>query len=85
MVVELEPIPFGAASAVAIHKGAPTAIPFIDRPPGCCRDVAGHCRPIGLLDLFSGLPGLTKPLGFEPFELFGDGLFDDRRKVLRFC
>ena len=80
-VVVFEPSALRASPALRVHVAASVSVALMHRPPDRGRNVPRGWGGIGLRE---PLPGSLRPgesLGFEPFELLGDGLLDDRGQI----
>ena len=80
-VMELEPITGRASSALLVHEAASAPIALVHSASHRGRNVARGGRGAGLRQT---LPRAARPgeaPGFEPFELLGDGLLDDRGQI----
>jgi hypothetical protein len=80
-MVELEMLAFWASSALLIHVAASACVALVHRPPDGGRDVARGRGRRGLRESLPGSRRLGEAPGFEPFELLGDGLLDERSQV----
>ena len=85
-VMELEPVPLGAASALLVDEAATLGVARAHGAAHGCRDVARWPGAVAVRDRLagSGLAGsgcLGEAPGLEPFELLGDGSLDDRGDV----
>jgi hypothetical protein len=80
-VVELEPVPRGAAPTLLVDVAAAVAVALAHGTPDGGRNVARRRRRVGASELLAGSAGLGVAPGFEPFELLGDGTLDDRGEV----
>ena len=80
-MVELEPVARGAPSPLLVDVAASASVPLVNGAPHRGRDVARGGRGV---DSPRALPRGLRPArsaGFEPLELLGDGLLDDRGQV----
>src|SRR6266496_1920822 len=88
-MVEFEPVALLTASTLIVHVAASVSVALTHGTPDRRRNVArvGNSACIFFCHLFRLCGTLAVCLrpreapGFEPFELLGDGLLDDRRQV----
>ena len=80
-VVELEPVPRGAAPTLLVDVAAEVAVALAHRTPDGGGDVSRRGRRIGAASPLRGAHGLRVAAGLEPLELLGDGPVDDRGEV----
>jgi hypothetical protein len=80
-VVELEPLARRASSPLFVHVAASASVPLVHRSLHRGRDPARRGGGLALRERLSRRLGPGEAAGFEPLELLGDGLLDDRGQV----
>src|SRR6266446_6556207 len=87
-MVELEPVALLAPSALLVHVAASVSVALthgtLDGRGDVARGGNSACFSLCLLRLRGAFAVCLRPpqaTRLEPFELFGDGLLDDRRQV----
>ena len=80
-VMELEKAARGASTTLPVHVAASPAIALVHDAPHRGRDVARGRRRVAVGEALPRGVRLREAPGFEPLELLGDGVFDDRAEV----
>ena len=80
-VVELEPLARRASSPLFVLVAASASVPLVDGSLHRGRDLARGGGGLALRERLSRRLGSGETPGFEPLELLGDGLLDDRAEV----
>jgi len=80
-VVELEPLARRAPSSLFVLVAASASVPLVHGSLHRGRDLARAGGGFALRERLPRRPGPSETPSFEPLELLGDGLFDDRADV----